>query len=206
MREKKQVHSKQTPRGRDPISSGLTFKHWLALRNSPTRSGSAGRQKYILDTKEAVLSKLSAEPDLKRSIKLLLETSYAQGMYDGLRDSWRLHNWALKQEFTLERKIGERWRYVVPYIYRHPKSTDEQICKYLDGEIERLYETKGQPWPPEDWKQFSEASNPWLSVLRNPRSRQRMCSYMNRAREIARSDSFALLEAWREIARSGERP
>ena len=185
--------------------SGLTAKHWLALRNAPTRSGSVARRKYIRDEKEQVFSKLSADPNLKRSVKLLLNTSYAQGMYDGLRDAWQLHDWAVKQEFKLERKIGERWRYIVPYIYRHRSATDEQICAYLDGEIERLYGTKGQPWPPDEWKQFSEPSSPWLSVLRNPKSRQRVCSYMNRAREIARSNSYALLEAWREVAHSENR-
>ena len=182
--------------------SGLTAKHWLALRNAPSRSGWAARQNYIRREKEQVFSKISTDPALKASVKLLLNTSYAQGMYDGLRDAWQLHNWALKQEFKLEKKIGERWRYVVPYIYRQRDATDEQICVYLDGEIARLYGTKGQHRPPEEWKQFSEDSNPWLSVLRNPRSRQRVCSYMNRAREIARSNSYALLEAWREIARS----
>lgn len=195
----KQNHGKKRF-NRDPIGSGLTFKHWLALRNSPTRPGLAIRQRYIRETKEAVLSKTSTNPDLRRSINLLLETSYAQGMHDGLRDAWRLHDWALKQEFSLEKKMGERWRYVVPYTYRHPDATDEQICKYLDGEIERLYGKRGQPWPPEDWKPFSESSNPWLSVLRNAKSRQRVCSYMNRTRKIARSNAYALLEAWRDVA------
>ena len=184
--------------------SGLTFKHWLALRNAPTRSGWATRQQYICDEKEKVFSKLSAE-DLKLSVKLLLNTSYAQGMYDGLRDAWQLHNWALKQEFKLEKNFDERWRFIVPYIYRNDKATDEQICAHLDGEIERLTGTKGQPRPPEEWQQFSEPASPWLSVLRNPKSRQRVCSYMNRARQIARSNSYSLLQAWRKIADSEAR-
>jgi hypothetical protein len=182
--------------------SGLTAKHWLALRNAPTRSGWATRQQYIRNEKEQVFSKLSTDPGLRGSVKLLLNTSHAQGMYDGLRDAWQLHNWALKQEFKLEKNIDERWRFVVPFIYRNDKATDEQICAYLDGEIERLTGTRGQPRPPEEWKQFSEPASPWLSVLRNPKSRQRVCSYMNRARQIARSNSYSLLQAWREIAGS----
>ena len=205
MPDDKRRHSKRARWEEFGPRSGLTFKHWLALRNAPTRSGGETRQQYIRDEKEKVFSKLSADADLKMSVKLLLNTSYAQGMYDGLRDAWQLHEWALKQEFKLERRIDEKWRFVVPYVYRNRNATDEQICAYLDGEIERLNGTKGQPRPPEEWQQFSEPASPWLSVLRNPKSRQRVCSYMNRARQIARSNSYSLLRAWREIADSKDR-
>ena len=126
--------------------SRLTHKHFMALRNAPETVNAARIQQQLEEIKKEVFAALEpVEPPyqkkfmagivktaptdrrLRTIFKVALSLSYSQGMYDGLRDGWRLH------KFSLDLERDPRKRLIVSYLRQQSsRPTDRQICAHLD--------------------------------------------------------------------------
>jgi len=124
----------------------LTFKHFMALRNSPGRASAARIQEQLGEIKKELFAAIEiVEPSFEKRfmtglvktaltdkrlrilLKIALELSRAQGMYEGLRDGWRLH------KFSLDLERDPRKRLIVSYLREQSsRPTDRQICAHLD--------------------------------------------------------------------------
>jgi hypothetical protein len=117
---------------------------------------------------------------LQKILKTALNLSRMKGIYEGLGEGFWLH------EFSLEIEKNPAERSLLRRIYRYPPQskdrevTNEGLCKYLDGEIERLYGTDGQPFPPHKWGVDLRQVNPWQCALREKKLRPRVPTHLNR--------------------------
>jgi hypothetical protein len=223
----------------------LTLKHFMALRNVPKKPSAAGVQQQLSEIKKELFAALDrVEPQYQKAffagivktaptdkrlrtiLKTALALSHSQGMYDGLRDGWRLHKFSL----ALERDV--RKRLLVPYVRLHPeRPSDQQICKYLDLIIKRP-----RPGLERDLRQIvrtirdspnasiermtyflhSEITSlktlkeepvpiakwrcaTWDQALHSRATRNRVSKYLSEVCQLARGRDCGFLEAWEEL-------
>jgi len=223
----------------------LTFKHFIALRNAPKKPSAARIQQQLSEIKRELFAALErVEPPYQKAffegtvktaptdkrlrtiLKTALELSHSQGMYDGLRDGWRLHKFSL----ALERDV--RKRLLVPYVRHHPeRPSDQQICKYLDLIIKRprpglerdlrqiVRTIRGNPnVSMEEMTNFLYAEvtslktlreepvpiakwrcATWDQALHNRATRNRVSKYLSEVCKLARERDCGFLEAWEEL-------
>lgn len=160
----------------------------------PTGLAQPPSKTYVGNTRSAAAGRL----------RWVLDTCYAQGMLDGLKDGWQLHIFGIK----LERDL--RHRYIVRYLEKHPNEedrTDEKICIYLDAQNDRLADKADhkRPLPLRKWGNVS-----WSQALKDKRKtskRNRVCdsvmSYLTFCRQLQESKEYALLRAWQDLTREG---
>jgi hypothetical protein len=189
--------------------STLSALQVAVLKNAPGKNASV--QRALLKSVEALNAALEAigghlrpgaTGDLQRILKVSLNLSRAKGRYEGLRDGYRLH------EFSIEIAEDAAARSLLPRIRKFPKNdpevTAEKLCKYLDGEIERLHGKDEQPFPPGKWGIGDREVNPWRFALKglDKKMRQRASTYMSRMRDKARGEDYGFIVAWEELSRS----
>ncbi len=179
------------------------------LKNAPGRNASIERA--LLKSMDALNTALEAiggqlrpgaTGDLQRILKVALNLSRAKGMYEGLRDGFRLHELSLRiEEDASARSLLRRIR---KHPAGHPELTDESLCKYLDGEIERLHGKSGQPLPPAKWRIGDREISPWRFALKSPdkKLRQRVSTHLSRKRKEAWREDYSFIVAWEELSRS----
>jgi len=213
---KSQIKMEAMPKGRNRNYSWSSYdRHFRALNEAPSMN-TVVQARYLETVKKMseVLAPVGlAKPPSKvylghsRSaaagrLRWVLDTCYAQGMLDGLRDGWRLHIFGI----NLER--DPRHRYIVQYLRKHPKKedrTDEKICMYLDAQIDRLanMDEHKKPVPLRKWRNDS-----WAQALKDKTKtgkRNRVCdsvmSYLTFCRQLQESKDVTLLNAWKDLAR-----
>jgi hypothetical protein len=192
------------------MTSRLTTRQAAILKNAPGRNASV--EKALLKSTDALNAALEAAgtqlrpgatAELQKILKVALNLSRAKGLYEGLRHGFRLHEISLEIEDDLTtRTVLRRIR---KYQRRDDEVSDENLCKYLDGEIQRLDGKVGQPFPPAGWKiDVKKFWNPWNFALTSPnrKLRQRLATYLSRKRKDAWSEDYAFIVAWEELART----
>jgi hypothetical protein len=191
------------------MTSRLTAQQVAILKNAPDRNASV--QKALLKSTDALNTALEAigaqlrpgaTADLQRILKVALNLSRARGIYVGLREGFRLHEISLAiEENPTTRTILRRIR---KYRRKDEEVTDEGLCKFLDGEIQRLDGKEGQPFPPTAWNISGTKFDPWTFALKGSdrRLRRRVSTYLSRKRTVARGKDYTFIIAWEELARS----
>jgi len=191
------------------MKSSLSALQVAVLKNAAGKNATVERA--LLKTVDALSAALEAvgmqlrpgaTGDLQRILKVALNLSRAKGRYEGLRDGFRLHEFSLAIEEDISgRSLLHRIR---KYPKKHPKVTDGALCKYLDGEIERLSGKDGQPFPPRKWRIGDREVNPWRFALQGPdlKMRQKASTYLSRMRGKAMEENYSFIVAWEELSRS----
>jgi hypothetical protein len=189
--------------------SSLSALQVAVLKNAPGKNASV--QRALLKSMEALNTALEAigghlrpgaTGDLQRILKVALNLSRAKGRYEGLRDGFRLHEFSVKiEEDAASRSLLRRIR---KFPKNDPEVTAENLCKYLDGEIERLDGKDGQPFPPGKWGIGDREVNPWRFALKGPnqKMRQRVSTYVSRKRDDAWGEDYGFIVSWEELSRS----
>jgi hypothetical protein len=190
-------------------SNTLSALQVAVLKNAPGRN--AAVERALLKSKDALNTALEAigghlRPgafgDMQRILKVALNLSRAKGRYEGLRDGYRLHEFSIEiEEDAASRSLLRR---INKFPKGHPEVTAENLCKYLDGEIERLHARDGQPFPPAKWGIGDRQVNPWRFALKGPdeKMQQRASTYLSRMRDKARGEDYSFIVAWEELSRS----
>jgi hypothetical protein len=128
---------------RRPAKRRIAVKDLLVLLNSPNRNASAERA--LQKTREALETALEQvgsalgsrrTDDLKKILRIALNLSRAKGVYEGLYEGRRLH------EFDMKIKGNPSMSYLTKRIRRFPDGTgqgrDRELCMYMDSQIRRL--------------------------------------------------------------------
>jgi hypothetical protein len=189
------------------MTKRLTARHIALLKNAPGKNASTERAltksiDALSTSLEAIGGQLRSESALalQKILKTALNLSRMKGIYEGLGEGFWLH------EFSLEIANDPAERSLLRRIYRYPPQskdrevTNEGLCKYLDGEIERLSGTDGQPLPPHKWGIDARQINPWQFALRDNKLRPRVLTHLNRMRQEAWGQTYSFLRAWEELS------
>ena len=191
------------------MTSRLTARQVAVLKNAPGRNATV--QQAFMKTLDALNAALEAvggklrqgaTADLQRILKIALNLSRAKGMYEGLRDGFRLHE--LSVEIEEDAAARSLMRRISKYRDGDQQVTAEALCKYLDGEIQRLDGKDSQPFPPARWGIGERQIDPWQFALRGPDKKLRatLSTYLSRKRDEAWGEDYSFILAWEELSRS----
>jgi len=190
---------------RRPAKRRMAVKDLLVLLNSPNRNASAERA--LQKTREALETALEQvgsalgsrrTDDLKRILRIALNLSRAKGVYEGLCEGRRLH------EFDMKIKGNPSMSYLTKRIRRFPDGTgqgrDRELCMYMDSQIRRLTALRtvsknDMPLPLESW-----GVGTWTKALAE--SRSAVSKYISQARNKVLSEDYTFLLAWEKIGKS----
>jgi hypothetical protein len=229
----------------------LTFKHFLALKFANGKHSAVRIEEKLTQIKAEIFAALEAvEPQyqkkfwtgivksapsdkrLKSIFNVALALSHSQGMYDGLRDGWRLH------KFSLDLERDPRKRLIVAYL-REQKSrpTDRQICAHLDRilkipqqGLERDLRTIVRTIRENPNRTVEELANllyadimdlnarrerptplprwktkTWTDALTSTATRNRVSKYLSDACKIANGRDCGFLEVWEKLGEDRNR-
>lgn len=182
----------------------MAVKDLLVLLNSPNRNASAERA--LQKTREALETALEQvgsalglgrTDELKRILRIALNLSRAKGVYEGLCEGRRLH------EFDMKIKGNPSMSYLTNRTRKFPEGTgqgrDRELCMYMDSQIRRLTALRtsknDMPLPLESW-----GVGTWTAALEKNRSA--VSKYISQARKKVLSEEYTFLLAWKKI---GER-
>lgn len=222
----------------------LRFKHFLAFKFESGKRSAVQIQKKLTEVKERISVALQAvEPPyqkkfwtgvvkyptdkhLRSILNLALSLSYSQGMYDGLRDGWRLH------KFSLDLERDPRKRLIVSYLREQTsRPTDRQICAHLDRilkipqqglerDLRHIVRTiREHPSRPVeelasllyadimDLNARRERPTPlpkwkaktWTAALESNATRNRVSKYLSEACKLANGRDCGFLEVWEKL-------
>jgi hypothetical protein len=190
---------------RRPAKRRMAVKDLLVLLNSPHRNASAERA--LQKTREALETALDQvgstlgsgrADELKRILRIALNLSRAKGVYEGLCEGRRLH------EFEMNIRGNPSLWYLTNRIRKFPEGTgqgrDRQLCGYMDSQIMRLttLRTVGKndmPLPLEGW-----GAGTWTGAL--AKSPSAVSKYISQARKKVLSEDYTFLLAWEKIGKS----
>lgn len=220
--------------------------HFFALRNTAGTLSSARIQAQLSEIKKEIFAALeSIEPPFQKKFmagivktaptqkrlrtvfKVALSLSYSRGMYDGLRDGWRLH------KFSLGLERDPRKRLIVSYLREHQTSSpsDRQICTFLDRilkipqqglerDLRHIVRTirESSNRTVEDlasllYKDIMDLNarrerptplpkwkaKTWTEALTSDGTRNRVSKYLSEARQLAGGKDVGLSQAWQEL-------
>lgn len=226
----------------------VTFKHFLTFKFASGKRSALQIQAKLMEVKERISVALQAvEPlyqkkfwtgvvkyptdkYLRSILNLALALSYSQGMYEGLRDGWRLH------KFSLDLARDPRKRLIVSYLRQQSsRPTDRQICAHLDRilkipqqglerDIRTIVRTiRENPNRPVeelanllytdimDLNARKERPTPlpkwktktWTAALESDATRNRVSKYLSGVCKVANGRDCGFLEVWEKLGEEG---
>jgi hypothetical protein len=158
-------------------------------------------KKELLEVKGEIKTKteqlIGKEDQLRLLGKMEHVTSlaYIVGACEGLREGWNLHRY----DAQIQRQLLDR--YLVPHYRKYPDATDEDVCRYLDNEVQRAHQNKKPlPMPKSEWGQLTEKEldlGAWRSILK--KRRHTVSQFLHDKRDKALGPKSSLLEQWEKL-------
>jgi hypothetical protein len=183
----------------------MAVKDLLVLLNSPNRNASAERAlQKTRDALEIALEQVGGAlgsgrtDELKGLLRIALNLSRAKGVYEGLCEGRRLH------EFDMKIEGNPSMSYLTKRIRKFSEGTgqgrDRELCMYMDSQIRRLIALRtvsknDMPLPLEGW-----GVGTWTEALEKNRSA--VSKYISQARKKVLSEEYTFLLAWEKIGES----